>query len=608
MQSKILVLVSWMTLVAGDVPVTFSVVWASAEKGSFCVPVARDLHGWRIHLMSSDSITRLDITEASVVTTLNNGREFILENKSWNADEHVGDTICVDFLANTDHRLGVLTGHAYLEGFKRDHSTHLPLTDTVSLSSTPATVRSTHGAANTSGTAGKYDYKEVLGLSILFYDAQRSGKLPANNHVSWRADSSLTDKGDNGEDLTGGWYDAGDMIKFNLPMASATTILSWGFLKWSDAYKTAGQEDHMYDMIKWPLDYFLKCWNPVKKEYYVQVGESSLDSTFWGRPEDLPANLKVFKVTASKPGSDVAGITAAALAAGSVLYQTKDASYGARLLSAAESLYAFATTYRGIYSVSVPAAASAYASTGYNDELCVAAVWLYKATRDKKYLEDAKTYHSSASPWAYSWDDTTVGCQLMLYDMTRDVTYRTEVQRFLTSWKPGGSLPYTPCGMAFRSKWGSLRYDANVAFIALMAAEDGIDQVENRQWALSQLNYILGDNKQHLSFVVGFGSKYPLQPRHGASSCPDQPATCDWSNFHSPGPNPHVLKGALVGGPDGTDTYSDKRSDYVGNEVAVDYNAGFQSTIAGLVHLSTTRWSTCQSYSQVLDFLLKPLM
>lgn len=43
--------------------------------------------------------------------------------------------------------------------------------------------------------------------SIMFYRAQRSGKLPANNRIPWRGDSALNDRGQNGEDLTGGWYD-----------------------------------------------------------------------------------------------------------------------------------------------------------------------------------------------------------------------------------------------------------------------------------------------------------------------------------------------------------------------------------------------------------------
>ena len=54
---------------------------------------------------------------------------------------------------------------------------------------------------------GNDDYSEVLHKSILFYEAQRSGELPSNNRITWRGDSAMGDKGDNGEDLTGGWYD-----------------------------------------------------------------------------------------------------------------------------------------------------------------------------------------------------------------------------------------------------------------------------------------------------------------------------------------------------------------------------------------------------------------
>ena len=41
----------------------------------------------------------------------------------------------------------------------------------------------------------------------------------------------------------------------------------------------------------------------------------------------------------------------------------------------------------------------------------------------------------------------------------------------------------------------------------------------------------------------------------------------------------------MVGGPDNNDAYNDKRDDYVHNEVAMDYNAGLQSALAGLLHL-----------------------
>ena len=51
------------------------------------------------------------------------------------------------------------------------------------------------------------DYAEVLRLSNLFYEAQRSGKLPADNRVPWRGDSAVNDGSDVGVDLEGGYYD-----------------------------------------------------------------------------------------------------------------------------------------------------------------------------------------------------------------------------------------------------------------------------------------------------------------------------------------------------------------------------------------------------------------
>ena len=59
-------------------------------------------------------------------------------------------------------------------------------------------------------------------------------------------------------------------------------------------------------------------------------------------------------------GSDLAGETAAALAAGSILFKDVDAVYSAQLLESAESIYRFADAYRGVYSDSLPEAQDFY--------------------------------------------------------------------------------------------------------------------------------------------------------------------------------------------------------------------------------------------------------
>jgi hypothetical protein len=115
------------------------------------------------------------------------------------------------------------------------------------------------------------------------------------------------------------------------------------------------------------------------------------------------------------------------------------------------------------------------------------------------------------------------------------------------------------------------------------AAELGINAAENREFAKKQIGYALGDTGR--SFVVGVGVNPPQRPHHRAASCPLPPAGCNQYQMNFDGPSPHVLTGALVGGPDQTDAYVDKRGDFVHNEVAMDYNAGFQSAIAALSHL-----------------------
>ena len=73
-----------------------------------------------------------------------------------------------------------------------------------------------------------------------------------------------------------------------------------------------------------------------------------------------------------------------------------------------------------------------------------------------------------------------------------------------------------------------------------------------------------------------------------AAACESIPATCDWGTFGDTSkPNPHQLNGALVGGPSAPDdNYKDERTDYIMAEVTLDYNAGFQSTVAGLKALA----------------------
>merc|ERR1712137_286406 len=547
----------------------------------------------------------------ATVISKTGGTEWLVENMPWDGDLSVGQDLVVDFLRHASGDTPP-TGTFFVEGVNGGSGgsgtggstgtqTQAPGGSSGTQTQAPGGSGSqtqapantatnppgnpiTPGSSTSGGSKMKYNYGDALGMSILFYDAQRSGKLPANNPIAWRGDSAVDDN-DGGHDLSGGWYDAGDHVKFNLPMAYSTWVLEWGFLQFKDAYAAAGQTDMMCDMIKWPLDYFLKCWVPDQNKLYVQVGDGGADHSYWGRPENMHMNRPAYKVTRSCKGSDVAAATASALAAGSMVFKDicGDNAYATKLLTAAKSLYTFAKGNRGLYSQCMNAAAAFYGSTSDKDDLAVAACLLNKATGEASYLTDAKSFHEAGTRWALSWDDTMVAADLMLYEITKDNSYKNDVTGFVSSYMPGGSVQQTPCGLAYRDQWGANRYAANAAFIATMAAADGINPDQYKTFAMSQINYILGDNKYHMSYEVGFGSKYPEHAHHRGSSCSKDRNSC---SIGDGGPNPNLLKGAMVGGPDNGDSYQDRRDDYVKNEVACDYNAGFQGSLAGLLQFS----------------------
>merc|ERR1712226_765861 len=177
-----------------------------------------------------------------------------------------------------------------------------------------------------------------------------------------------------------------------------------------------------------------------------------------------------------------------------------------------------------------------------------------------------------------SWNDKWAGvCVLAARLGITKRDYLKKLKLFMSS------LQRTPKGLIFVSQWGTNRHAANIAFLSLIAYEVTNDEYFET-FGRKQIHYMLGDTGR--SYVVGFGTNPPQRPRHRSSSCP-LTGPCNWDQFVSANPNPHILFGALVGGPDAVDNYVDDRRDYIKNEVTIDFNAGFQSAIAGLLQLST---------------------
>ena len=113
---------------------------------------------------------------------------------------------------------------------------------------------------------------------------------------------------------------AGDHVKFGFPLAWTTTTLLWGLVEFRTGYEAAGELDNMLDSVRWPLDYFIKC-HVSDNLFYGQVADGYADHAEWTRPESMTTYRPSFAISDQQPGSDLAGETAAALAAGSIAFQ-----------------------------------------------------------------------------------------------------------------------------------------------------------------------------------------------------------------------------------------------------------------------------------------------
>lgn len=80
------------------------------------------------------------------------------------------------------------------------------------------------------------------------------------------------------------------------------------------------------------------------------MGDPNVDHNCWERPEDMDTERTVYAVDAPNAASDVAGETAAALAAASMAFRSSDSGYAETLLRNAVKAFQFADSHRGAYS------------------------------------------------------------------------------------------------------------------------------------------------------------------------------------------------------------------------------------------------------------------
>ncbi|KAI0265157.1 family 9 glycosyl hydrolase [Gloeopeniophorella convolvens] len=467
------------------------------------------------------------------------------------------------------------------------------------------------------GSTPNPQWSSLLGNLLYFYEAQRSGHLPSTNRVSWRNDSCVNDGSDVKLDLSGGYYDAGDYIKCTFPLTFSIMSICWGANDFGKGYDLTNQTPYLDDMLRWGLDWLIKA-HPAPRTLFVQVADGNLDNAYWGGDLNIPQDRPSYQINDTNPGTDAAASAAAAFAACSNLYagralgpafsapaSLQNTTYAATLLQHAQDLYSFATGAAGgqqTYQTAVPQAGEAYASSGFGDDLAIAALLLAAATNSSDLYTQAEGFYTQyglgGQDAVFNWDSKTPGLAVLFAQLANASApfagnlsgWQAEAERYFDRILSGAGPSFTTKGGLLwypgDSDEASLNPALNAAMLLTRYAPLATtpDKTQRYQaFAQAQIDYALGHNPMSAPYVVGANPNAPANPHSAMASGGDDISNIDTS----PPQEAYVLYGALVGGPDKQDRFWDIRSDWPETEVALDYNAPLL-TLAAAHALSDT--------------------
>lgn len=235
-------------------------------------------------------------------------------------------------------------------------------------------------------------------------------------------------------DARGGWHDAGDQLKYLITASNATArmLLSYQFFpkKFDDQVNDQGLPGKnglpdILDEAKWGLDWIFKL-HPEPTVLYHQVADDRDHKGFklphlenvdygWGVNKERP----VYAATGSPQGlgkykskatgfANLAGRSAAAMALGYQVFIkfSGQKDYALQCLQAAKQLYELGKKNEGYQQGNSYGAPYRYEENTWADDMEWGAAALYKCTKDKKYLEDARKYAQMINTWSWMERDT----------------------------------------------------------------------------------------------------------------------------------------------------------------------------------------------------------
>ena len=425
---------------------------------------------------------------------------------------------------------------------------------------------------------GKEIYEPLLRNSLFFFQVQRDGADVSTNVIN-RQPSHLTDRqafiyqvpafGKNGiqgglekiggpMDVSGGWADAGDYLKF-VETASYVTAM---MLQTARDYPAQAGHGHGADFAaegRFGLDWLLKMWNDPTGTLYLQVGvgdgngQVTGDHDLWrlpqaddqlnvqpGEPQYFIKHRPVFPADSigGKISPNLAGRVAAAFALGYQVFKTSDPAGAQKFLLAAEHIFDLAAT------TNVTTLTSAYPRDFYpedewRDDLEWGAVELHLALAGGKPpanlpRSDPMYFLQLAAHWAHEYQNSGSGDSLNLYDVSSIAHY--ELYRALE--KSGGTNQFEATrtellsslkqqldeavqrsekdsfGLGLRYATGDLVPHVLGLVIEAGFYDDMTHTTTYAPFAQRQLDFIFGANAWGTSFIVGAGKVFPFHLQH----------------------------------------------------------------------------------------------
>ena len=229
-------------------------------------------------------------------------------------------------------------------------------------------------------------------------------------------------------DVRGGWHDAADLLKYLLTSSNATAqmLLAWEMHRgtterppsplFGDRFDALGQAGtngipDLLDEARWGLEWMLKL-HPAPDQLYHQVADDR-DHCGWRLPPDERADYGWgkggYRVVYGADGrpqglgryqsestglANLAGRYAAAMALAFQIWKDDphQATFAQRCLTAGKEVYQLGRDREGVQQGNSYGAPYRYAETTWADDMEWGAAELFRATGNRRYLEDAKRY------------------------------------------------------------------------------------------------------------------------------------------------------------------------------------------------------------------------